>query len=70
MFGTVVLLATRAFTKEEQIKEIEKFFADKDTKGYDKTLEQSIDAVRAKAKWSGRDKEDVEAWLRENGYLS
>ena len=37
--------------------------------GFDRALEQSLDAVQAKANWLKRDKDDVEGWLIENGYL-
>ncbi|KAI5286663.1 Aminopeptidase 2 mitochondrial [Ascosphaera aggregata] len=69
MFGSVVEICTASFTTEQQIAEIEEFFKDKDTKGYDKTLAQSIDGVRAKARWVSRDGTDVEKWLKENNYL-
>ena len=38
--------------------------------GFDRALEQSSDAIRAKASWLKRDRGDVESWLAENGYLS
>ena len=38
--------------------------------GFDRSLEQSSDAIRAKASWLKRDKGDVESWLSENGYLA
>ncbi|KAI5304921.1 Aminopeptidase 2 mitochondrial [Ascosphaera pollenicola] len=69
MFGSIVQVCTGGFTTEEQISEIENFFKDKDTKGYDQTLAQSIDSVRAKARWVSRDRTDVEQWLKENKYL-
>lgn len=37
--------------------------------GYDRTLEQSLDTIRAKTNWLLRDNEDVESWLKENQYL-
>lgn len=37
--------------------------------GYDRALEQSLDSIRAKASWLGRDRGDVEGWLKGNGYL-
>ena len=37
--------------------------------GFDRALEQSKDSIRAKASWLGRDRGDVEGWLRGEGYL-
>ncbi|KAL2216786.1 aminopeptidase [Thermoascus aurantiacus ATCC 26904] len=69
MLGTVVQITTSSFCTESQLKEVEEFFASKDTKGYDRAVEQSLDAIRAKANWLKRDRGDVESWLRANGYL-
>ncbi|KAK3715670.1 Aminopeptidase 2 mitochondrial [Vermiconidia calcicola] len=69
LLGSVVSMATSGFTKEEQLKDVESFFSDKSTKGFDRNLAQSADAIRSKAGWLGRDKEDVEAWLKDNKYL-
>ncbi|KAJ4344702.1 Aminopeptidase 2 mitochondrial [Didymosphaeria variabile] len=69
MLSSVVSISTSSFTRKEHIKEIEAFFADKSTKGFDKALAQSIDAISAKAAWIERDSEDVKAWLKENKYL-
>ena len=38
--------------------------------GFDRSLEQSSDAVSAKASWLKRDREDVESWLSDSGYLA
>ena len=40
------------------------------TQGYDRALEQSLDAIKAKAGWLHRDGDDVKRWLSDNGYLS
>ncbi|KAH8591884.1 aminopeptidase 2, partial [Bisporella sp. PMI_857] len=44
--------------------DIEKFFHDKSKKGYDQSLAQSLDAIRAKIAWLKRDREDVAAWVK------
>jgi aminopeptidase 2 len=69
MLSSVVSITTSSFTHKEQIADIEKFFADKSTKGFDKALAQSCDAISAKAAWIERDSEDVKSWLKEHGYL-
>ncbi|KAL1989166.1 hypothetical protein VTN96DRAFT_3713 [Rasamsonia emersonii] len=69
MLGTVVQISTSSFCTEEQLKDVEEFFAPKDKKGYDRAVQQSLDAIQAKAHWLKRDREDVEQWLKSNGYL-
>ncbi|KAL5333550.1 peptidase family M1-domain-containing protein [Aspergillus crustosus] len=69
MLGTVLQLCTSSFCTEEQLKKVQSFFADKDTKGFDRAIEQSFDAIRAKVSWVKRDRGDVGSWLKSKGYL-
>jgi aminopeptidase 2 len=69
MLSSVVSITTSSFTHREQMKDIEDFFANKSTKGFDKSLAQSCDAISAKSAWIERDSEDVKAWLKEHKYL-
>ncbi|CAK4016143.1 Aminopeptidase 2 [Lecanosticta acicola] len=69
LLGSVVSMATSGFTKQEQLDDVEKFFADKSTKGFDRNLAQSRDAIRAKIGWLQRDAKDVEEWLKQSKYL-
>ncbi|KAF2265569.1 hypothetical protein CC78DRAFT_532246 [Lojkania enalia] len=69
MLSSVVSICTSSFTHRDQIEDIKAFFASKSTKGFDKALAQSIDAITAKAAWIERDAEDVKAWLKDHGYL-
>ncbi|KAF2710575.1 hypothetical protein K504DRAFT_405903 [Pleomassaria siparia CBS 279.74] len=69
MLSSVVSITTSSFTRRQQIEDIESFFAGKSTKGFDKALAQSCDAISAKAAWIERDSEDVKTWLKEHGYL-
>ncbi|KAG2420883.1 aminopeptidase 2 [Aspergillus terreus] len=69
MLGTVVQLSTASFCTEAQLRDVETFFASKDTKGFDRAVEQSLDAIRAKINWVKRDGADVESWLKANKYL-
>lgn len=68
MLGLVVTISTAGFTKQEQKAEVEKFFADKNTKGYDQGLAQSLDMITAKYNWASRDTTSVAEWLKTNGY--
>jgi aminopeptidase 2 len=70
MLGGIVSIATAGFTQQEQLDDVERFFADKDKTGYDRTLEQSKDSIRSKISWLKRDQEDVASWLKTNGYLN
>ena len=69
MLGSVVSICTSGFTKQERIDDINRFFRDRDTKGFDQNLAQSLDVIRTKASWVGRDDQDVIDWLKANGYL-
>lgn len=69
MLGTYVTIATSGFTKDEQLKDVVAYFDQKSTKGFDRNLAQSKDAVQAKISWLKRDADDVEKWLKENKYL-
>lgn len=39
------------------------------SQGFDRAVEQSLDAIRAKVNWLKRDRQDVEEWLSSNRYL-
>jgi aminopeptidase 2 len=54
----------------EQVAQVEKFFSERSTKGFDRTLAQALDAVRARARWVERDGGNVKQWLKENGYFA
>lgn len=69
MLGSVVSVCTSSFTKEAQADEVRKFFKERGTKGFDQSLAQSMDAVRAKGNWVERDAGDVKEWLVKGGYL-
>jgi aminopeptidase 2 len=68
MLGSIVTLSTSGFTKPEQKAAVEKFFADKNTKGYDQALAQSLDVLSANSAWVARDSQDITEWLSVNGY--
>lgn len=68
MLGSVVQIVTNNFTSKEAIEDIQKFFGERSTKGFDQGLAQSLDGIRAKVAWLERDREDVMVWLEKNGY--
>ena len=69
MLSTMVHILTSGFSSAEQLSQVDKFFADKDTSGYEMALAQSKDSIKSKASWIQRDREDVAEWLRTKGYL-
>jgi len=69
MLSSVVSICCSGFTNEEQMRKVQGFFENKDKKGFDRSLEQSLDSIRAKSNQLGRDADDVANWLKENGYL-
>jgi aminopeptidase 2 len=70
MLGHLVRCCTVGFTDQPWVDKITQFFAQRSTKGFEMALEQSMDAIKVKARWVQRDTEDVKTWLAENGYLS
>ncbi len=70
MLGTLVSIFTSGYTDKAQLAKVEQFFKDKSTSGYDQALAQSLDAIRSKVSWLERDRADVAAWVKENGYGS
>ena len=70
MLGSVVQIVTNSFTTIESVSEIEKFYSDKSTKGFDQSLAQSLDSIRGKAKWVERDAQEVRSWLSQRGFLN
>ncbi|KAI0514802.1 peptidase family M1-domain-containing protein [Xylaria bambusicola] len=68
ILGSMVTICTSSFTKPGQLKEVEQFFKDIDTKSFDQPLAQSKDAIRSKVSWVERDRDDVATWVKENGY--
>lgn len=69
MLGTVVSICVGGFSHKDQADMVKGFFADQSTKGFEMSLRQSLDAVKAKAGWVARDGADVRAWLGERGFL-
>jgi aminopeptidase 2 len=69
--ASLVKLSFNTLTSEADAKAVEAFFKDKKERStFVQGLAQGLDAVRSKAKWIERDTKDVEAWLKENGYLT
>lgn len=63
MLDSVVSICTSAFSSQENLERVQKFFAERSTKGFDQTLAQSCDSIKAKAAWLARDRQDVKNWV-------
>lgn len=61
--SAVIGIMTQGFTSLEKVEEISAFFKDKDTKAFNKKLEQVQDGIRSKSNWVNRDREDVAKFL-------
>ena len=48
MLSTVVTICSSGFTKMEHVDKVEAFFKDRSTKGFDQSLAQSLDGIRAR----------------------
>ncbi|KAK9455905.1 peptidase family M1-domain-containing protein [Dipodascopsis uninucleata] len=76
MSGNMVILdrfiriSINRFSSMKVHDDIAKFFEDKDTHGFERSLGQGLDIVRSYAGWIERDGPIVEAWLKEKGYSS
>lgn len=66
--GRMLALALPTLCCPDLLDDMEKFFADNETYGIDKTVDQSLDIVRAGVQAVKKDREDAIAWLRLNGY--
>ncbi|ODV58291.1 M1 family metallopeptidase [Ascoidea rubescens DSM 1968] len=68
MLGSVVEICLSSYTTETSKSEIEEFFKDKDTAGYNKGIEKSLDRIQSVRSWISRDGKAIEEWLSENGF--
>lgn len=66
MLSYIVRICISGFTQFKQVEEIKAFFADKDCKGFDMALAQSLDSITTKAKWVERDGSDLADFLSKN----
>lgn len=69
MLGDVLKITTSGLATAEYIQDMETYFKDKKTKGFDQSLAQSLDSLKSKQKWVERDSSDVHSFLVQNSYL-
>src|SRR3989338_7088052 len=58
--------AVAHFASEEKAKEVEQFFKSHPVPSGTRAVEQSLEAIRAKAAWLARDEKAITEWLRGN----
>lgn len=63
MYKYLIQGSIGTFSSEKDAQEIEDFFKDKDVSKYDMVLAQSLDGIRARAKWCERSTAEVREWL-------
>eukprot|EP01116_Phalansterium_solitarium_P014381 TRINITY_DN3200_c0_g1_i1.p1 TRINITY_DN3200_c0_g1~~TRINITY_DN3200_c0_g1_i1.p1 ORF type:complete len:914 (+),score=361.44 TRINITY_DN3200_c0_g1_i1:169-2742(+) len=63
LFARLISFTTKFFASEQKAAEIEKFFADHPLPQAERTIRQSIEEVRANARWLERNRDDVAAFL-------
>ncbi|ODV96496.1 hypothetical protein PACTADRAFT_33662 [Pachysolen tannophilus NRRL Y-2460] len=57
------------FASNEAYDDIKDFFADKNIIGFERSLSQVLESIKANAKWVNNDADDVKDWLARNKYL-
>ncbi|KAJ2340717.1 hypothetical protein IWW50_006647, partial [Coemansia erecta] len=54
------------FTGAARADEVEAFFAERDTKKFQRVVDQSLEKIRSNTRWLEKDRADVAAWLESN----
>lgn len=65
-----IRLTLGKFTETKYLDEIDVFFKDKDTAGFNRTLEQVKDNMRGRIAYRERDAAVIKEWLAANNYIS
>ncbi|KAF9110464.1 hypothetical protein BGX27_006311 [Mortierella sp. AM989] len=68
MLGFCVKIPVNKMADPAVLKDLEDFFVDKDTKDFERDLEQAKEGLRIRSKWVARDGSALESWLIEQGY--
>lgn len=65
MLSRIIEGATQGFHTEGDAKDVETFFKTHPIKGGQRSIQQSLEVVRANARWMARDRADLAAWLQD-----
>ncbi|KAG7119397.1 Aminopeptidase 2 like protein [Verticillium longisporum] len=63
MIGNVVAYCVGGLSTQAQLDQVTAFFGNKGTTGFDRSLAQATDSIKAKMSWKARDTDDVRQWL-------
>jgi len=69
LLGDLVQVSFDSLTSFEDGKTVEEFFKEKDTSKFAQLIAQGLDAIRSKATWLERSRDEVRKWLETNGYV-
>lgn len=64
MLGRIVETATAYFATEQRVNDLTEFFADKQTAGIERKVQQCIERASSRSAWMQRDAQATLAWLR------
>jgi aminopeptidase 2 len=70
LLSNIIGLSSQGLSTRAQLEDFNIFFADKDTKGFDKIVSISRDRMTSRISWVERDAKDLEDWLEKRSYLS
>jgi len=65
LYQRLIKISIGGFSSEKDAQEIEEFFKDKDISRYNMVLAQSLDGIRARAKWIERSTAELKQWLED-----
>src|SRR3989338_7701034 len=68
LLNRIISFAAADFTTVERAEEVEKFFADKDQTGIERTIKQTVETIRSHASFLTRARDDTAKWLVAQGY--
>ncbi|KAJ2808878.1 hypothetical protein H4R20_000571 [Coemansia guatemalensis] len=66
--GILVRLSVGEFVGNDKADEVEAFFKAKDTKKFQRVIDQSLEKIRSNTKWLSKDRQDVSSWLAVNDF--
>ncbi|QSZ33763.1 hypothetical protein DSL72_005334 [Monilinia vaccinii-corymbosi] len=68
VFDRFIKVSLASFSDDDVNKQIEKFFENKDNRGYDRSLAIISDTIRGRAALKARDRKVILEWLQANSY--
>lgn len=64
----LVRLMISNFSSKKAAEDIQEFYKDKNTHGFDRSLGQAVDTILANAQWVERDAKEVQQWLLQQNF--